>query len=106
KTVNEKLPDDQGSLDNPKSQVNDNLKMVSKEVNLEAGGQTVTIKKLKYVFTTTKGAQKNLKMISDILSNSAYEKKVSFDVFNTKGQKMTISAIGDLSKPEFSWLQP
>lgn len=106
KTVSDKLSTDEGGLDNPKSQINDNLKMVSREVTLEVGGQPVQVKKLKYVFSTTKGGQANLELMTELLSSPAYEGKVSFDVYNPKGQKLTIRELADLNKPELAWLKP
>jgi hypothetical protein len=109
KTVNDKLPADEASLDTKRSgssQLLDYLRMVSAEVKITVKGQVVQIKKLKYVFTTTKGAVANLDTIKTVLGDAAYKGKVSFDVYDPKGLRYTVSSMSDLAKPELAWLKP
>ena len=63
------------------------------------------LKKLKYVFTTTKGARANLETIQRVLATPAYEGKMSFDVFDPQGMRHTLNSIDDLGKPEMAWLK-
>ncbi len=108
KTVNDKLSADEASLDanrKPTSQLLDYLRMVSSEIKLTVKGQIVQLKKLKYVFTTTTGAQKNLDTIKAVLGLPEYKGKVSFDVYDPTGVRLTISDLSDLAKPEFAWLR-
>lgn len=107
KTVNDKLSLDEASLDasrQPTSQLLDNLRMVVSEVKLTAKGQIVQLKGLKYVFTTTKGAIANLDTIKTVLGNPRYEGKITFDVFDPKGTRHTVSSLGDLGRQQ-AWLK-
>jgi len=108
KTVNSALSADEASLDpkrRPTSQLLDNLRMLSSEVKLTVKGQVMQLKKLKYVFTTTKGARANLETIQRVLATPAYEGKMSFDVFDPQGMRHTLNSIDDLGKPEMAWLK-
>jgi hypothetical protein len=109
KTVNDKLSADEASLDTARSrssQLLDYLRMVSAEVKITVKGQVVQLKRLKYVFTTTKGAIANLDTIKTVLGDAAYKGKVSFDVYDSKGLRYTVSSLSDLAKPELAWLKP
>ncbi len=108
KTVNDRLPLEERSLDasrRPTSQLLDNLRMVASEVKLAVKGQVVQLKKLKYVFTTTKGAVANLDTIKEVLGNPRFEGKITFDVFDAKGTRHTISSLDDLGTPQLAWLK-
>lgn len=108
KAVNDKLSAGEASLDStrkPTSQLLDYLRMISAEVKLTVKGQIVQLKKLKYVFTTTTGAQKNLEIIKEVLNQPQFKGKVTFDVYDPTGVRMTIKDPSDLAKPEFAWLK-
>lgn len=108
KTVNDKLPASEASLDpgrKPASQLLDYLRMISSEVRITVKGQGVPLKKLKYVFTTAKGAISNLDTIRNVLKDPAFKGKVTFDVYSPDGIRYTLTSLADLAKPELAWLK-
>jgi hypothetical protein len=107
KSGDKKLPADEVNLDSnrkPTSQLLDYLRMIGSEVKITVKGQIVQLKKLRYSFSSTKGAIANLDTIKAVLGMPEFEGKVAFEVVDPTGIRRTLRSLDDLGQPELAWL--